>query len=67
MLPAATQEERPAKGGLEEPSEKNLFAGRPPRRLIEMTKSAELIAPSSLHWEVGNVFSAMFRRNRTTA
>jgi hypothetical protein len=36
------------------------------RRLIETTKSAELIAPSSLHWEVGNAFSAMFRRNRIT-
>jgi predicted nucleic acid-binding protein len=35
-------------------------------RLIEMTKGAELIAPSSLHWEVGNAFSAMFRRNRIT-
>ena len=36
------------------------------RRLIEMTQSAELIAPSSLHWEIGNAFSAMFRRNRIT-
>ena len=35
-------------------------------RLIEITKNAELIAPPSLHWEIGNAFSAMFRRNRIT-
>ncbi len=34
--------------------------------LIELTKNAELIAPPSLHWEIGNAFSAMFRRNRIT-
>ncbi len=33
-------------------------------RLIEITKGAELIAPASLHWEIGNAFSAMFRRER---
>lgn len=36
------------------------------KRLIEMTKGAELFAPASLHWEVGNAFSAMFRRHRIT-
>jgi len=36
------------------------------RRLIELTKGADLMAPSSLHWEIGNAFSAMFRRNRIT-
>lgn len=33
-------------------------------RLIEITKNAELIAPPSMHWEIGNAFSAMFRRGR---
>jgi len=36
------------------------------RRLIELTKGADLMAPSSLHWQIGNAFSAMFRRNRIT-
>ena len=34
--------------------------------LVEITKNTELIAPPSLHWEVGNAFSAMFRRGRIT-
>ena len=33
-------------------------------RIIELTAGTELFAPSSLHWEVGNAFSAMFKRNR---
>jgi predicted nucleic acid-binding protein len=36
------------------------------KKMIEMTKEADLIAPSSLHWEVGNAFSAMFKRKRIT-
>lgn len=35
-------------------------------RLIELTRNAELVAPPSLHWEIGNAFSAMFRRDRIT-
>lgn len=35
-------------------------------RLIEITKGADLLAPSSLHWEIGNAFSAMIMRNRVT-
>jgi predicted nucleic acid-binding protein len=35
-------------------------------RIIEITTGAELFAPASLHWEIGNAFSAMFRRNRIT-
>lgn len=35
--------------------------------LIEITRDAELIAPSSVHWEVGNAFSAMMRRGRLTS
>ncbi len=34
------------------------------KRLVEITKNAELIAPPSLHWEIGNAFSVMFRRER---
>jgi predicted nucleic acid-binding protein len=33
-------------------------------RLIEITKDAHLIAPMSLHWEIGNAFSLMFRKKR---
>ncbi len=33
-------------------------------KLIELTKNSVLIAPDSLHWEIGNAFSAMFKRNR---
>ena len=32
--------------------------------LIEITQKAELIAPLSVHWEVGNAFSAMLKRQR---
>jgi len=34
--------------------------------LIERTKGANLLAPPSVHWEVGNAFSAMLRRRRVT-
>ena len=39
---------------------------RAPERpaLIRHTAGASLVAPASLHWEVGNAFSAMFRRHR---
>ncbi len=30
--------------------------------LIRLTKGATLVAPSSVHWEVGNAISAMFKR-----
>ncbi|MGQ9631800.1 MAG: type II toxin-antitoxin system VapC family toxin [bacterium] len=32
--------------------------------LIEVTRGANLIAPHSVHWEIGNAFSAMLRRRR---
>ena len=32
--------------------------------LVELTKGADLIAPYSVHWEIGNAFSAMLRRKR---
>jgi predicted nucleic acid-binding protein len=34
--------------------------------LIQLTTSAELIAPLSLHWEIGNALSAMIKRKRIT-
>ena len=34
--------------------------------ILEQTVGAELTTPSSVHWEVGNAFSAMFRRGRIT-
>ena len=35
--------------------------------LIRITEDAALVAPSSVHWEVGNAFSAMIRRARLTS
>lgn len=32
--------------------------------LINLTTGAELIAPLSLHWEIGNALSAMIKRKR---
>jgi predicted nucleic acid-binding protein len=39
---------------------------REPHRaaLINVTKGADLLAPPSVHWEVGNAFAAMFKRER---
>jgi predicted nucleic acid-binding protein len=34
--------------------------------LVRATEAAELLAPPSVHWEVGNAFSAMFKRRRLT-
>ncbi|HEY1658600.1 MAG TPA: type II toxin-antitoxin system VapC family toxin [Candidatus Sulfotelmatobacter sp.] len=30
--------------------------------LVRLTRGAALVAPSSVHWEVGNAISAMFKR-----
>ena len=35
-------------------------------KLIELTRGARLLAPPSVHWEIGNAFSAMLRRNCIT-
>ncbi len=32
--------------------------------LLAATSGADLIAPASLHWEIGNAFSAMLKRKR---
>jgi predicted nucleic acid-binding protein len=34
--------------------------------LIRLTHNVNLIAPHSVHWEIGNAFSAMFKRNRVS-
>lgn len=34
--------------------------------LIRLTMGHELVAPRSLHWEIGNALSAMFKRKRIT-
>jgi predicted nucleic acid-binding protein len=36
------------------------------QKLIDITREAELIAPLSVHWEIGNAFSAMLKRKRVT-
>ena len=42
-----------------------VIADEPERpKLIEVTIGADLIAPQSVHWEIGNAFSAMFKRQR---
>lgn len=32
------------------------------QRIIELTEGSSLLAPASVHWEIGNAFSAMFKR-----
>ena len=35
-------------------------------RMVELTQDADLLAPASVHWEVGNALSAMIKRGRLT-
>lgn len=35
-------------------------------KLVSLTQGTNLIAPESLHWEIGNAFSAMLKRQRIT-
>jgi predicted nucleic acid-binding protein len=32
--------------------------------LVQATRGAALLAPASVHWEIGNAFSAMLKRGR---
>jgi predicted nucleic acid-binding protein len=42
-----------------------VIANKPEKdRLIELTVGLDLIAPHSVHWEIGNAFSAMLKRGR---
>jgi len=44
-----------------------VIANEPQREeLIKHTRGAHLLAPPSVHWEVGNAFSAMLMRKRVT-
>lgn len=44
-----------------------VIANEPQRdTIVELTRGADLLTPPSVHWEVGNAFSAMLRRNRIT-
>ncbi len=33
-------------------------------KIIDITEGCSLCAPTSVHWEIGNAFSAMFRQKR---
>ncbi len=35
-------------------------------RIVELTAGADLIAPGSVHWEIGNALAAMLKRKRIT-
>jgi predicted nucleic acid-binding protein len=35
-------------------------------QLVAITQEAELIAPMSVHWEIGNAFSSLLKRQRIT-
>jgi predicted nucleic acid-binding protein len=42
-----------------------VITGEPTRaQLIARTQGAELLAPGSVHWEIGNAFSALLKRRR---
>ncbi len=44
-----------------------VIAGEPERdALVRLTSGADLIAPYSVHWEIGNALSAMLKRKRIT-
>ena len=35
-------------------------------KLIQLTTGVELVAPLSVHWEIGNAFSSLLKRKRLT-
>ena len=44
-----------------------VIANEPERQaIVAQAADSALVAPASVHWEVGNAFSAMFRRRRIT-
>lgn len=44
-----------------------VVVGEPNRvALIDATAGAELVAPTSVHWEMGNALSALLKRNRVS-
>jgi predicted nucleic acid-binding protein len=44
-----------------------VVSGEPSReRAVELTSGHSLVAPGSIHWEMGNALSAMIKRKRIT-
>jgi len=44
-----------------------VIANEPERkRIITLTENADLLSPDSVFWEIGNAFSAMFKKGRTS-
>jgi predicted nucleic acid-binding protein len=42
-----------------------VIAGEPEKqRLINITRGMDLLAPASVHWEIGNALAAMLKRKR---
>lgn len=35
-------------------------------RIVEATQGVDLVAPASVHWEIGNALSALLKRRRAT-
>jgi predicted nucleic acid-binding protein len=35
-------------------------------RLVEITRDCGIVAPASVHWEVGNAFSSLLKRRQVT-
>ena len=45
-----------------------VLASEPERgAVVRATEGVELVAPASVHWEVGNALSAILKRRRTTS
>ena len=36
------------------------------QKLINLTQGVDLLAPASVHWEIGNALAAMLKRKRIT-
>ena len=44
-----------------------VIANEPEKKsLVKLTSCFDLIAPKSIYWEIGNAFSAMFKRKQAT-
>jgi predicted nucleic acid-binding protein len=44
-----------------------VLTGEPEKQtLIDITKGADLLAPASVHWEIGSSLAAMLKRKRIT-
>jgi len=42
-----------------------VLTGEPEKpKLVQLTKGTDLLAPASVHWEIGNALAAMLKRKR---